>query len=437
MSDRFGIDDIDRFYFERFFTGSVLDARYFDPIDRFHMKFARTMWVYDNVRSGTTLLDLGCGEGVLALLKLKDVCLFGVDIAREFAELARFNGYDFTCVADVCALPFPDGFFDYVVSLDLLGHVPSSQKESVLAEIKRVLRPAGTTLHGIECLNAELHGSYDEMSEARLQEFISIDGHVGLEEEAIAVARFRKHFAHVQSESRYTLCLPSEEFIKQADRYGVPFEADFIHYLRTLSFSERRAFDMAMGYVFGKISDLRIRLPESKLYVLLKASNVPLGSFYNEHRDRAAFTRRKIAANAASVSLDRNFHAEFVEGWYAANNLPPIARWMSDRGRIKFNAPPMRAIRMDITTHMPDLWSHPLELRFYLNDETVACLSLYRYGWLELEIPLASRFRQSDEQNREFELRIEASRTWQPSRDSNSKDDRALSIAICNIELLF
>jgi len=42
-----------------------------------------------------------------------------------------------------------------------------------------------------------------------------------------------------------------------------------------------------MGYVFGKISDLHINCL-SGLYVFLKASNVPLGPFYNEQRDRAS-----------------------------------------------------------------------------------------------------------------------------------------------------
>jgi len=48
-----GINDVARFYLDRFFTGGVFDAGYFDAIDRFDMKFARTMWVYDNVRRGS------------------------------------------------------------------------------------------------------------------------------------------------------------------------------------------------------------------------------------------------------------------------------------------------------------------------------------------------------------------------------------------------
>src|SRR5918998_3826396 len=126
------------------------------------------------------------------------------------------------------------------------------------------------------------------MTPEELRRFVAVDGHVGLEEEEEHAARFRRFFAHVAWEPRYALCLSSEEFVKQADEYGLPFEPDFVEYLRGLSFSERRAFDMAMGYVFNKISDLGVRLPKSGIYVLLKASDAPLGDFYNEHRDRSA-----------------------------------------------------------------------------------------------------------------------------------------------------
>jgi 2-polyprenyl-3-methyl-5-hydroxy-6-metoxy-1,4-benzoquinol methylase len=64
-------DDLAKFYRDRFYTGGVLDARYFDAINRFNIGFARTMWVYDNVRRGSSVLDIGCGEGVVALLKRK------------------------------------------------------------------------------------------------------------------------------------------------------------------------------------------------------------------------------------------------------------------------------------------------------------------------------------------------------------------------------
>src|SRR4029453_6823887 len=173
--------------------------------------------------------------------------------------------------------------FDYVVSLDVLGHIAFEEKDAVLAEIKRVLRNDGVTMHGIECTDLIGRKRVEEMSDVELKAFIEIDGHVGLEEEQQHAERFRRFFNFVNWEPRYALCLSSEEFIKQTDKYGLPFEDDFVDYLRGLSFKERRAFDMAMGYVFGKISDLHISLPTSGLYVFMKASDAPLGPFYNEH----------------------------------------------------------------------------------------------------------------------------------------------------------
>ena len=120
---RAGIHDLGEFYRTKFVSDEVLDERYFKPLDRFDIRFARTMWVYDNVRAGSTVLDLGCGAGMLALLKRKGVTLVGVDVSAECAKAARRNGYDVTSSALLTKLPFPDHSFDYVVSLDVLGHV--------------------------------------------------------------------------------------------------------------------------------------------------------------------------------------------------------------------------------------------------------------------------------------------------------------------------
>src|SRR6185503_1625418 len=304
LYQRAGIVDLAEFYRTKFVSDEVLDARYFKPLDRFDIRFARTMWVFDNVRANSDVLELGCGAGMLALLKRKGVHLTGVDLSDECALAARRNGYDATFSASLSHLPFADASFDYVVSLDVIGHILEAEKDEVLGELKRVLRPGGVTLHGIECIDRSITKSYVQMSSEELRRFIEVDGHVGLEEEQEHAARFERFFAHVAWEPRYTLNLSSEEFIKQADKYGLNFEDDFVDYLRTLSFKERRAFDMAMGYVFAKISDLNIHLPKSGLYVLIKASDKALGPFYNEHRDRRSLFSTNDAENL--ICLDRS-----------------------------------------------------------------------------------------------------------------------------------
>ena len=93
------------FYRDRFFTGGVLEAAFFDSINRFDIQYARTMWVYDNVRRGSSVLDLGCGEGMLALLKRKGVTLVGLDLSPELLAAASRNGYDGAYLATLTALP--------------------------------------------------------------------------------------------------------------------------------------------------------------------------------------------------------------------------------------------------------------------------------------------------------------------------------------------
>jgi SAM-dependent methyltransferase len=429
---RAGIDDVAEFYRDKFVSQAVLDHRYFKALDRFDLRFGRTMWVYDNVRANSALLDLGCGAGMLALLKRKGVALTGVDLSDECVAASRRNGYDETVRCALDALPFPDASFDYVVSLDVLGHIPAEQKDAVLAEIKRVLRPDGVTMHGIECTDRAGRRAYDEMNPEELRRFIAIDGHVGLEEEQEHAARFRRFFEHVASEPRYALCLSSDEFLKQADRYGLPFEDDFLEYLRGLSFGERRAFDMAMGYVFGKISDLNVRLPRSGLYLLLKAANAPLGPFYNEHRDRRALLDLETAGGEGEICLDRAPHAIFDDGWYEPDELPPIARWMKTRGRVRFRAEKLKTIRLDLTTHLPDLGARKIEITFALDGAPLSACTLFRYGWVELEFCLPEPV--APKNGETFELEITANQTWQPRpNDRQSRDDRHLSIAVCNL----
>ena len=444
LYDRAGITDVAEFYRTKFVSDEVLDARYFKALDRFDIRFARTMWIYDNVRTGSSVLELGCGAGMLALLKRKGITLTGVDLSGACALAARSNGYDYTLGAELSRLPFADASFDYVVSLDVLGHIEAEKKDAVLAEVSRVLRPGGVTMHGIECTDRSARKSYDEMSAAELRRFIEVDGHVGLEEEQEHAARFRKFFPHVAWEPRYALCLSGEEFLKQADKYGLAFEDDFLDYLRGLSFKERRAFDMAMGYVFARISDFNLHLPKSGLYVFVKASDVALGPFYNEHRDRRRLFSSGMSSELSSYStggnsdvgravcLDRSREVSFDDGWYEPNMLPPIARWMGNQARVKFRAARVSEIRLDITTHLPELRARPLGLELFLNGVNLCAFSLCRYGWLELRVAVSETL--SEQANGEFELELRADRTWQPRPVTDeTRDDRELSVAVCNI----
>jgi len=431
-----GIVDLAEFYRLRYASSEILAADYFDAVNRFDIRWSRTMWIYDNVRRGSSVLDLGCGAGLLALLKRKDVMLSGLDISSDCAASARRNGYDSACAGELSTLPFSDHSFDYVVSLDVMGHIEFDRKDAVLTEIKRVLRSDGVTLHGIECMNTEQQKDYEQMSVDELRRFVSVDGHVGMEDEPANVARFRRFFAQVQTEPRYSVCVPCEELIKLAEDYGLPrCDKDFLDYLRGLSFSERRAFNMAMGYMFECVSNYEIKMPASG-YLLVKASDTPLGRFYNEHRERQDLFPALIKPDGKHpVCLDRSSRAAFNGGWYAAENLPPVARWMARTGQIRFQTESLSRLRFDLTSHMPDLSERPLRLQLLLNGKQVAEISLSQNGWMKSDLDLRATIAEL-EGVADFVFEIRADRTWQPCvTAADSKDDRELSIAVCNVEI--
>jgi SAM-dependent methyltransferase len=97
-------------------------------------------------RAGDRVLDLGCAAGAVTHFLSTFGCEpVGVDSEPEAIERARalFPRLRFE-VADVTALPFPDGSFDKAVAADLVEHLVDDDLDRMLVEVRRVLRPGGT-----------------------------------------------------------------------------------------------------------------------------------------------------------------------------------------------------------------------------------------------------------------------------------------------------
>lgn len=383
-------------------SDEVLDARYFRALDRFDIRFAPTMWVFDNVRTGSRVLHVGCGAGMLALLKRKRVILAGVDALKEAAQTARRNGYDATYEADLSSLPFAAGSFDYVVSFELLSAMTAEEAAAILAEMKRVLRPDGVSMHTVACDTAVTDADH--------------------------VSRFLEVFAHVAVDSRYALCLSVEGFLERAEHESAEIEKDFVDFLRGLSFKERRAFDLAMGYVFSRVSDAPAAALPDSWQVLVKASNAPLGPFYNEHRDRRSLFAARDWHGENGLCLDRSTAAVFDEGWFAPEILPPVARCMGQQARVRFHADEVSEIELDVRRQLPQDHPHPAVVEIALNDVRLCAFSLYRDGWMHLRMPVPDALRSVA--NHEYEIEFRADQTAQ-----RADDDREVSIAVCNIEV--
>jgi methionine biosynthesis protein MetW len=90
------------------------------------------------IASGT-VLDLGCGDGLLlSLLKEKGLRVAGLDLSDEAVRRCAARGIEARAHSLEGKLPYTDGEFDTVVLLDVLEHL--YDPASVLAEAARIAR---------------------------------------------------------------------------------------------------------------------------------------------------------------------------------------------------------------------------------------------------------------------------------------------------------
>ena len=97
------------------------------------------------------VLDVGCGSGgpILHVARLTGARVTGIDINEHgiatAARHAREGGFGDRATFDVvdvdAALPFDEGTFDAIISMDAMCHMPL--RAHVLEEWRRVLKPGG------------------------------------------------------------------------------------------------------------------------------------------------------------------------------------------------------------------------------------------------------------------------------------------------------
>jgi len=105
-----------------------------------------------DIRKGEKVLDVGCGTGVLSILSKNKVgnegVVAGIDIAPRMIHRAQNKALN-AClkihyqVASVSQLPFPDQYFDLVISSLMFHHLPTDLKKAALLEIYRVMNKQG------------------------------------------------------------------------------------------------------------------------------------------------------------------------------------------------------------------------------------------------------------------------------------------------------
>jgi SAM-dependent methyltransferase len=102
----------------------------------------------DLLEDGSDVLELGCGGGSPATLRLSERHrVLGVDISPRQIELARERVPNATFVcADATELELDPASFDAVVSLFMFGHVPRAEQAPLVGSLAGWLRAGGHLL---------------------------------------------------------------------------------------------------------------------------------------------------------------------------------------------------------------------------------------------------------------------------------------------------
>ena len=129
-------------------------TRYYDPMMRWlfpESGIKAALIAQARIQSGQTVLDMGCGTGMLTLLIKQTepgAAVYGLDMDLQALNIARAKidkaeqNVTLQQGSAIC-LPYPDESFDRVFASLMLHHLTREDKQQALREAFRVLKPGG------------------------------------------------------------------------------------------------------------------------------------------------------------------------------------------------------------------------------------------------------------------------------------------------------
>jgi SAM-dependent methyltransferase len=143
------------------------------------IKIRNLVFEYISWNGNGKILDIGCGNGALAIESAKkygEAFVIGIDYwgeMRDYSKKVCERNAEIEGVADrvkfqkanAISMPFDDGLFDLVISNLVFHDVGGRDKKEVLKEALRVVKPGGHFVFQDLFLVSRLYGKPDELLE--------------------------------------------------------------------------------------------------------------------------------------------------------------------------------------------------------------------------------------------------------------------------------
>jgi ubiquinone/menaquinone biosynthesis C-methylase UbiE len=95
----------------------------------------------DNIKK-MKILDVGCGKGgMVKILSKLGAQVHGIDISKELLKEAKKIPLATIKTGSATNIPYPGNTFDYVISNEVIEHVPNTEK--AIKEMSRVVKKGG------------------------------------------------------------------------------------------------------------------------------------------------------------------------------------------------------------------------------------------------------------------------------------------------------
>lgn len=408
--------DVKDFYKDKFVSYGDFDITN-SKVKGFDVNYFKILWIYSNIKEASRVLDFGCGSGTLLSLKNKNCTLVGVDYSKEALDIAKANGYDEVFSGSILDFEYDGEPFDYIVSLDVFGHISFEEKDDVILKLKTFLAPNGIMLHGIECGQID----YDSMNNEELRSFVEVDGHVGMEGKNENIDRFSKFFNHVEAEVRYVMANSVDEYIKQYELYGKKDIFPIYSMVKMFTVNERKAFDLASGIILRNIENRNIpSYNYDEGFLLLKSSDAELVDVKIEND----IYRSKV--DPELIKMDD----VFFKGWYSYEfGKKGYFRWSSGVSAMDFSDLEGDGLNLKIFINSPKFLRTKINIYFFDSENKILLKKISLKTFKEKKVNFSLK-------NSGRIIEVFSDFHWKPSFViKGNSDSRILSVGIRDVNL--